>query len=70
MLNKFLICMLVIFITCIDTAQAYIDPATGSMAMQVLLGGIAASYLFLRTHITKIFYKIKEILTSKKSKIK
>ncbi len=65
MRNRIFLLSLILPIIFIQPAQAYIDPATGSMAMQVLLGSIAAGYLFLRTHINKIFFKVKEMISSK-----
>jgi hypothetical protein len=32
----------IIFLTAVEPLQAYLDPGTGSMLLQVILGGIAA----------------------------
>lgn len=49
-----------------EPAQAYIDPATGSMAMQVILGSLAAGYLFLRERVHAFFYSIKKMFSGQK----
>jgi len=37
-------------------AHAYLDPATGSIILQVMIGAIASATLFFRTSL----YKVKE----------
>jgi hypothetical protein len=32
----------ILFVTAVEPLQAYLDPGTGSMLLQVILGGIAA----------------------------
>lgn len=44
-------------------AYAYIDPGTGSIVLQVLIGGIAATLFIVRGY----FHKLKSFLTSRAS---
>ena len=37
---------------------AYIDPGTGSIVLQALIGGIFAVWLFFRVQISSLFSKI------------
>ncbi len=62
--NYILLAVLIVFFS--EPAEAYIDPATGSMAMQILLGGLAAAYLFLRERVNAFFYTIKRIFFGNK----
>jgi len=41
-------------------AHAYLDPATGSIILQVLIGGVATATLYFRTSL----YRIKEFFQS------
>jgi hypothetical protein len=41
-----------------STVFAYVDPGTGSMALQFLIGGIFAAALTIKTY----YYKIKSML--------
>ncbi|BDW89404.1 MULTISPECIES: hypothetical protein [Thalassospira] len=40
-------------------AKAYVDPGTASIALQALVGGIAAFGLFFRSKIRTIFSKLR-----------
>ena len=42
----------------IENAYAYIDPGTGSLILQLFLGGIAAAFAM----INGLFYKFKKLL--------
>jgi len=42
----------------IENAYAYIDPGTGSLILQLILGGIAAAFAM----INGLFYKFKKLL--------
>jgi len=42
----------------IENAHAYIDPGTGSLILQLILGGIAAAFAM----INGLFYKFKKLL--------
>jgi len=42
------------------SAFAYVDPGTGSMALQFLIGGLFAAALTIKTY----YYKIKSTLTN------
>lgn len=35
-------------------AHAYLDPATGSIALQALLGAVAGGTLFFRTQVSRV----------------
>jgi hypothetical protein len=45
-----------------NTAQAYLDPGTGSMLLQVILGGVAAVGVIIKLY----WYKILSFLGIKK----
>lgn len=41
---------LAILVLCPDLAQAYVDPGSGSMLLQLLLGGVAGVVVLLRLY--------------------
>ena len=49
-----------ILIASIDAAQAYIDPGTGSIILQSIIGGIAAGGVVLKLY----WAKVKALLSS------
>jgi len=60
-----LLCSLVVlfFVLSIEPAFAYLDPGTGSMLLQVILGGVAAIGVALKL----FWYKIRAALGLKKA---
>jgi hypothetical protein len=54
--------LLVLACLVFDKAHAYLDPGTGSMLLQVILGGIAAVAVALKLY----WYRILEILGIRK----
>lgn len=44
------ICFVLIFFGFVDLASAYIDPGSGSMLLQLLLGGIAGAVVVLKMY--------------------
>ena len=53
MRRSFLLIVL-LFIFWPSTAHAYLDPGSGSLILQVLIGGIAAGLLAVKTYWLKI----------------
>lgn len=45
---------------------AYIDPGTGSVLIQAILGVVLAGTVIFRSFLGKIFFKIKTVFTRKK----
>jgi hypothetical protein len=66
MKNLFFI-FFIYFVVLINNAYAYLDPGTGSIILQALLGAIAAtaSYLIFYWNKVKIFFK--KIFNKKKT---
>ena len=66
MKNLFFI-FFIYFVVLINKAYAYLDPGTGSIILQALLGAIAAtaSYLIFYWNKVKIFFK--KIFNKKKT---
>lgn len=46
----------------------YIDPGTGSVFIQAVIGTVLASVFFLRNHVRLFFYRVKRIVTRSKGK--
>jgi len=53
-IGNFLLAMSIIFISFEERCFAYIDPGTGSMVLQVIIGMIFGSLLFLKMYFKKI----------------
>ena len=54
-MRRLLILKLTIFLSLFATeAHAYIDPGTGSMIIQMLIGAFAATYLFFKSFWSRI----------------
>jgi Mg2+/Co2+ transporter CorB len=51
---KSLTFLVVVFLSTIPSAYAYLDPGTGSMLLQVLIGGMAATLLSIKVFWKKI----------------
>lgn len=51
-------CLLISFLCCSGPAWAYLDPGSGSMLLQVILGGVAAVGVVLKLY----WYRIKAAL--------
>ncbi|MCD4722738.1 MAG: hypothetical protein K8S13_23205 [Desulfobacula sp.] len=68
-MKKFFIYLMIgggVFFICIDTAFAYLDPGTGSMILQAILG----TFLFIGTAIGIFWQRIKEFFTGSKKNSK
>ena len=52
----------------IENAYAYIDPGTGSLILQLILGGIAAAFAMINGLLYKIKTFLKKILKIKDKK--
>ena len=52
----------------IENAHAYIDPGTGSLILQLILGGIAAAFAMINGLLYKIKKFLKKILKIKDKK--
>tara|TARA_B110000438_G_scaffold247318_1_gene249394 strand:+ start:129 stop:338 length:210 start_codon:yes stop_codon:yes gene_type:complete len=52
----------------IENAYAYIDPGTGSLILQLILGGIAAAFAMINGLLYKIKKFLKKILKIKDKK--
>ena len=61
---KFLTLLLYSILTV--NAYAYLDPGTGSLILQLILGGIAAFFAMISGYFTKIKILLKKIFKSKK----
>jgi len=46
---------------------AYLDPGTGSLILQAVIGAMLGIIVFFRSFFIKIFIKIKSIFVHKKS---
>ena len=57
-----IIIFLELFMT--GSASAYIDPATGSMVLQMIIGGIAGAFVTVKLY----WIQIKAFFTNKKSR--
>ncbi len=51
-------CTFAVFLLCSGPAQAYLDPGSGSMLLQVILGGVAAVGVVLKMY----WYRIRAVL--------
>ncbi len=51
---KFLYCLAFVLLLMAESVHAYLDPGTGSMLLQVILGGIAAVGVALKLFWHKI----------------
>ena len=48
--GSYVLSVLVLLVTFEDSALAYLDPGTGSMVLQLLLGGIAGAVVILKLY--------------------
>ena len=62
------ILVLIFYFASVVNAYAYLDPGTGSMILQLILGGIAAFFAIISGFFTKIKNFFKKILNIKKNK--
>tara|TARA_Y100000782_G_C10033141_1_gene201976 strand:+ start:400 stop:633 length:234 start_codon:yes stop_codon:yes gene_type:complete len=53
----------------IGNAYAYLDPGTGSLILQLILGGIAAFFAITTSFFSKIKKSLKKTFNIKKKKI-
>lgn len=57
--------MLGVFLICLKSAHAYLDPGTGSLVLQILIGGIVTAGVVLKTKWNKvkslIFQRIRKL---------
>jgi hypothetical protein len=68
-MKRFFLYLLISFgilFICIDTAFAYLDPGTGSMILQAILG----TFLFIGTAIGIFWQRIKDFFTGSKKNSK
>jgi membrane-anchored glycerophosphoryl diester phosphodiesterase (GDPDase) len=63
--SRIIIVCLIIFINAYFVS-AYLDPGTGSMIIQILIGGIVATGIFVKTK----WYQIKSFVKGVKNKFK
>ncbi|MDC3294727.1 hypothetical protein OAU57_01445 [Candidatus Pelagibacter ubique] len=61
--TKFII--LIFYFLFTVNAHAYLDPGTGSMILQLILGGVAAFFATISVFFSKIKSYIKKIFNSK-----
>lgn len=62
------ILIFVLYLTFTVNAHAYLDPGTGSMILQLILGGIAAFFVAVNGFFFKAKNYIKKILNLKNNK--
>jgi hypothetical protein len=62
--TTFLIAVVFLSVATVAPAQAYIDPGTGSMLLQVIGAGIAAAIFYFR----ELRYKILSMFSRRRSK--
>lgn len=65
--SKFLI-ILICSLCAAQNAWAYIDPSTGGMLVQLLLGGLAGALYFVKLYYATIKAKIKGLFNKTKKK--
>lgn len=63
-----LLAALVVFVTA-GPAEAYVDPGAGSMLMQLLLGGVMAGLVLLRSSWVRVRDWLQRRLTSSPDKV-
>ena len=56
---NFILATFILFLFSAAPAKAYVDPGTASIALQALIGGIAAVSLFFRSHIATLISKFR-----------
>ena len=64
-MKKFLIISLVFFFASINNSYAYLDPGTGSIILQALLGAIAAGLSYCAFYWNKVKNFFKKIFKKK-----
>jgi len=67
-MKKFLIISLVFFFASINNSYAYLDPGTGSIILQAILGAIAATTSYCVFYWNKVKNFFKKIFKKNKSK--
>ena len=66
MKNFFYIIILTLFSSNFNIAYAYLDPGTGGLIIQAILGFLAAAIAYCSFYYNKIKFFIKKLLSKKK----
>ena len=67
-MNKFFLIFSIYYFTMASNAYAYLDPATGSIIIQYIVGAVLACIAFAKNLKVKFKYFFNKIIKSKKNK--